>query len=133
MKRLGIWLEVTTLVIPGINDDPAELKDAARFVVEELGVETPWHVSRFFPAYRMHSTPPTPVETLQRAKEIGLAKGLKYVYVGNVGGPEQDTVCPSCGKTLIRRRGFMVVANRIENGRCPDCGTLIVGVGMAGR
>jgi pyruvate formate lyase activating enzyme len=134
MKRLGIWLEVTTLVIPGINDDPAELEDAARFVVDELGVETPWHVSRFFPAYKMHSTPPTPVETLERAKEIGLAAGLKHVYVGNApDGTGQDTVCPACGKALIQRHGFMVIANRIRNGRCPDCGAPIAGVMMGGE
>jgi pyruvate formate lyase activating enzyme len=133
MKRLGIWLEVTTLVIPGINDDPAELRRAARFVAEKLGVETPWHISCFFPAYKMQSTPSTPVETLERAKEIGLAQGLKYVYVGNA--PEEadeDTVCPACGKALIQRHSFTVIANHIENGRCPDCGTPIAGVAMGG-
>jgi len=131
MKRLDIWLEVTTLVIPGINDDPGELRDAARFVAEELGVDTPWHVSRFFPAYEMTDVPPTSVATLQRAREIGLEEGLRYVYEGNVPGEAgRDTVCPTCGSTLIRRSAFGVLADRIQDGRCPDCGTLIAGVGM---
>jgi len=133
MKRLGIWLEVTTLVIPGINDDPTELQRAARFVAQRLGVDTPWHISRFFPAYKMQNVPPTPVETLRRAREIGRAEGLRYVYVGNVRKEaEQDTVCPACGKTLIERRGFVVLANSIRNGRCPDCGAPIAGVGRGG-
>ena len=133
MKRLGIWLEVTTLVIPGINDDPAELRDAASFVAQELGVETPWHISRFFPAYEMTDVPLTPVSTLQRAREIGLEAGLKYVYVGNVpddGG--QDTICPGCGHVLIRRSGF-AITNRVRNGRCPACGASIAGIGIGGR
>jgi pyruvate formate lyase activating enzyme len=103
-------------------------------VADELGEETPWHVSRFFPAYKVHSVPPTPVETLLRAKEIGLAQGLRYVYVGNAPHDVcQDTSCPACGKTLVKRTGFMMIANRIRNGRCPDCGALIAGVGMGGR
>ena len=132
MKRLGIWLEVTTLVIPGINDDRLELEDAARFVAQELGEETPWHISRFYPAYRMSNTPSTPIETLLRAKEIGLAKGLKYVYVGNAPEIPQDTLCPVCGNAVIQRHGFTVLANRIRNGCCPDCGAPIAGVGMGG-
>jgi len=131
MKRLGIWLEVTTLVIPGINDDDGELKDSARFVAEELGVDTPWHISRFFPAYKMTDAPPTPIETLQRAREIGLETGLCYVYVGNVPG-EENTTCHNCGRLLIRRVGFHVVENHISDGRCPYCGTPVAGVGMAG-
>ena len=132
MKRLGIWLEVTTLVIPGINDDPAELRDATSFVVQELGVETPWHISRFFPAYEMTDVPPTPVSTLQRAREIGLEEGLKYVYVGNVPDDgNQDTICPACGRVVIRRHGF-AVTNHIRSGRCPDCGASIAGIGLVG-
>ncbi|MBU1661415.1 MAG: AmmeMemoRadiSam system radical SAM enzyme, partial [Chloroflexi bacterium] len=92
MKRLGIWVEVTTLVIPGINDDPCELREAAQFVAQELGTETPWHISRFFPHYKMGDIPPTPVETMRRAYEIGWEEGLRYVYLGNVGG-ESNTVC----------------------------------------
>ncbi|MCK5768440.1 MAG: AmmeMemoRadiSam system radical SAM enzyme [Candidatus Atribacteria bacterium] len=130
MKRLGIWLEVTTLVIPGINDDEGELKDAADFVANELGVDTPWHISRFFPAYKMTDVFPTPVETLNRAREIGLEAGLRYVYVGNVPG-EANTVCHKCGQILIRRLGYRIMENRVQpNGRCPNCGMPVAGVGM---
>jgi pyruvate formate lyase activating enzyme len=130
MKRLGIWLEVTTLVIPGINDDEKELKDAADFVANELGVETPWHISRFFPAYEMTDVPSTPVRTLQRAREIGLEAGLRYVYVGNVSG-EANTVCHVCGKTLIRRAGYTILENNVQaGGRCPKCGAVVAGMGM---
>ena len=132
MKRLGVWVEVTTLVIPGINDDPAELEDAARFVADELGEETPWHISRFFPAYEMTDVPPTPVATLQRAREIGLDAGLRYVYVGNVAN-EANTYCHVCGRLLIRRSGLWVLDNHVQpDGRCPNCGTPVGGVGMAG-
>jgi len=130
MKRLGIWLEVTTLVIPGINDDDVELKDVADFVAEELGVDTPWHISRFFPAYKMTDVSPTPVETLNRAREIGLEAGLRYVYVGNVPG-EANTECHKCGQILIRRFGYRILENRVQpNGRCPNCGMPVAGVGM---
>jgi pyruvate formate lyase activating enzyme len=121
MRRQGIWLEVTTLVIPDLNDDPAELRDAARFI------------SRFYPAYKMTDRPPTPFKTVQRAREIGLDEGLEYVYIGNVPGDgNEDTVCPGCGRTLIRRIGFSVAANDLQSGCCPDCGTFIAGVGMGG-
>jgi pyruvate formate lyase activating enzyme len=96
MKRLGIWIEVTTLVVPGVNDDPAELENAAKFVANDLGVDTPWHISRFFPAYKMTDASPTAVATLQRARQIGLEAGLRYVYLGNVRG-EENTFCPGVG------------------------------------
>jgi pyruvate formate lyase activating enzyme len=131
MKRLGIWLEVTTLVIPGLNDDPAELRDAAQFVAQELGPETPWHISRFFPTYKMTDRPPTPIETLQRAQEIGLAEGLRYVYLGNVAG-ESNTSCHQCGQLLIRRSGYWIGENHLRDGRCPTCGAAVAGVGMEG-
>ena len=131
MKAFGIWLEVTTLVIPGINDDPAELRAAAQFVAHELGADTPWHISRFYPAYEMTDVPPTPAETLRRAWEIGLTEGLKYVYIGNLADNGcQDTVCPGCGRVLIRRYGSAVTEKRVRNGCCPDCGAIIAGVGM---
>ena len=131
IKRLGIWLEVTTLVIPGINDSPGELRDVTQFIFHELGADTPWHISRFFPAYKMTDVPPTPTGTLRQAREIGLAEGLKYVYIGNMPfGANQDTVCPACGSLLIKRHSFGILANRVLNGCCPDCGEHISGVGM---
>lgn len=130
IRRLGIWLEVTTLVIPGINDNPAELKDAVTFVAEELGTDTPWHISRFFPAYKMTDVPPTPMSKLEEARDIGKDAGLRYVYLGNVDSGE-DTFCPQCGALLIRRFGYRVLKNRIEvGGRCPDCGAEVAGIGM---
>ncbi len=132
MKRMGIWLEVTTLVIPGLNDGAAELRDVACFVAQELGPETPWHLSRFFPSYKMTDRPPTPVETLRRAQEIGLEEGLRYVYLGNVAG-ESNTTCHGCGQILIRRRGYWIAENHVWNGHCPTCGTPVAGVGMEGR
>jgi pyruvate formate lyase activating enzyme len=131
MKQMGIWLEVTTLVIPGLNDDPAELRDAARFVAHELGSDTPWHLSRFFPAYQMTDRPATPLATLQLARRIGLAEGLHHVYVGNVSG-ECNTLCSRCGQRLIRRRGYWIEENRVRGGRCTVCGAPIAGVGMDG-
>jgi len=132
MKDLGIWVEVTTLVIPGINDDPNELRDAACFIAQELGPETPWHISRFFPAYQMAGTPPTPVSTLRDAYEIGREEGLYYIYTGNVAG-EANTLCHNCGRLLIRRSGYWVLQHDVTpQSTCPDCGTLVAGVGMAG-
>ncbi|MDJ0742014.1 MAG: AmmeMemoRadiSam system radical SAM enzyme [Xenococcaceae cyanobacterium MO_167.B27] len=132
IKQLSIWLEVTTLVIPGINDDSAELEDAAQFIVRELGADTPWHISRFFPDYQLTHVPPTPQKSLERAWEIGKSVGLRYVYLGNVPGEEkQNTYCPDCGTLLIRRNIFGVLANRIQSGCCPDCGFAVGGVGMS--
>ncbi|MBN1437967.1 MAG: AmmeMemoRadiSam system radical SAM enzyme [Anaerolineales bacterium] len=130
IRRLGIWLEVTTLVIPGINDDPAELKDAAGFIAQELGPDTPWHISRFFPAYRMNDRPPTPLEKLEEAREIGRAAGLHYVYLGNAADGE-DTLCPHCGRAVIRRIGNRILDCGVTgDDRCPACGTGIAGVGL---
>lgn len=130
LKRLGIWLEVTTLVIPDLNDDPMELRDAARFIAEELGVDTPWHISRFHPAHKMMNIPPTPESKLREAKEIGLEAGLRYVYLGNVHAGE-NTVCHQCGAMLIRRSIYEIMENRVQpDGCCPDCGAEVSGVGM---
>lgn len=132
MKKLDIWVEVTTLVIPGVNDEPSELRDIAGFIADELGPETPWHVTRFTPAHQMLDVPPTPAETLERARQIGQAAGLRYVYVGNLVQEATDTVCHDCGEVLIRRRGFMVVGHHVAPaGVCPACDTPVAGVGMA--
>jgi pyruvate formate lyase activating enzyme len=126
MKRYGIWIEVTSLLISGINDEAAELRAIAKFIAQELGAATPWHISRFFPHYKMSNIPPTPISTMQRAREIGYEEGLKFVYLGNVPG-ESNTLCPKCGNLLIRRQGYRIGENQIENGKCPDCGTQIDG------
>ena len=127
MKELGIWLEVTTLVIPGINDDPAELKDAASFISNELGPDVPWHISRFYPSYKMTDRPPTPLSTLEKAKEIGEEHGLRYIYTGNVPG-ESNTNCYNCGQLLIKRIGYWVERNNIRKGECHKCGMKIAGI-----
>ena len=128
MKERGVWVEVTTLVVPGLNDSDEELTDIARFIAQEVGIDTPWHVSRFHPTYKMVDRAATPVEALFRVRQIGLAEGLQFVYVGNIHTPDvEDTVCPGCGRTLIVRRGFMVFRNEATGGRCAHCGTTIAG------
>ena len=133
MKKRNIWLEITTLVVPGQNDSEGELRDLAGFIAREVGVDTPWHVSRFHPDYEMHNVSATPEETLRRAHEIGLEAGLRYVYEGNVFGSEgENTCCYSCHKRLIHRYGFEVVENLVAAGsKCPFCGAVIDGVGLA--
>jgi pyruvate formate lyase activating enzyme len=124
MKRLGIWVEVTTLIIPTLNDGPESLRDLARFIAEELGPETPWHISRFHPTYRLTDLPVTPLSTLKRAWEIGKEVGLYYVYTGNVpGDPAEKTYCRSCNALLLDRIGFSVRENRLKGKSCPRCGT----------
>jgi pyruvate formate lyase activating enzyme len=127
MKKLGIWVEVTTLVVPGINDEAAELLDAATFISRELGPDTPWHLSRFFPHYQLPNVPPTPVESLRRAQEIGQEAGLRYVYMGNV-REESNTYCYNCNELLIQRRGYWIAGNKIKDGKCPQCGADIAGL-----
>ncbi len=131
MKSLGIFIEVTTLLIPGLNDDKDELEKLAKFLADSLGTETPWHISRFHPTYKLTDRPPTPVETLVTAREIGIKAGLKYVYTGNVPGESgEKTFCYSCGEILIDRWGFYIKKNVIEESRCPYCDVEIHGVGM---
>jgi pyruvate formate lyase activating enzyme len=128
---LGVWLEVTTLVIPGINDSDEELRQIAEFICS-VGPEIPWHVSRFYPAYKMVDVSPTDMKTLRRAREIGLAAGLRYVYEGNVPGEGgENTYCYHCKALLIERYGYYIRTNNISDGCCPECGTAIDGVGMS--
>jgi pyruvate formate lyase activating enzyme len=132
-KELGVWVEVTTLVVPGLNDSDAELGEIAAFV-RSVGAEVPWHVTQFHPTYRMQDRRATPVATLRRAREIGRAAGLRYVYEGNVPGEGgENTLCPACGAVLITRFSVFLRANRIRAGCCPDCGATIDGVEMDGR
>lgn len=124
-----IWVEVTTLVVPGMNDSPEELADIAGFISDQLGPHVPWHVSRFHGDYRMTNCPPTPVSTLQTACRIAADAGLLYVYSGNVShGASENTLCPKCRELLIERSGFTLRANRLVDGKCPDCGEPIEGI-----
>jgi pyruvate formate lyase activating enzyme len=128
MKKLGVWVEVTTLVVPKLNDSPEELRQIAEFIKTELGTETPWHISRFHPDFRMTDRPPTPVETIHAARDIGLDVGLRYVYAGNVPGDVgENTYCHSCNELLIRRYGFSVEENKIKDGKCQHCSAKIDG------
>lgn len=129
LKQLGIWVEITTLVIPGENDDEGELRELVRFIRDELGPDTPWHISRFYPQYKMLHKPYTPLETLQRAYFIGKEEGLYYIYIGNVPGNEtENTFCPKCNTLLLERYGFSVLQNNLKEGACPNCGFSISGV-----
>jgi pyruvate formate lyase activating enzyme len=128
-KETDIWIEVTTLLIPGENDSEDELKQLADFLVREAGPDVPWHISRFHPQYKYLDSEATPRESLQRAERIGKAAGLRYVYLGNVpGSRSESTFCYKCGRVLIERSGYFINANHIENSKCPDCGTAIAGV-----
>jgi pyruvate formate lyase activating enzyme len=128
MHELGVWVEVTTLLIPGLNDSPEELRDIARFV-KGVDPAIPWHVTAFYPTYKMTDRKPTPVETLRMARDIGLEEGLRFVYEGNIPGEGgENTYCPSCGTKLITRFGFSIQQNRLVDGGCRDCGEKIEGV-----
>ncbi len=127
MTELGIWVEVTTLVVPGLNDGDDELLAAARFIAG-ISPDIPWHISRFHPDYEYTQAPATPMETLKRAFRLGREAGLRYIYIGNVWGETESTECPKCHKTVLRRSGFSVEKNSLQKGRCPHCGSAIAGV-----
>ena len=126
--QTNIWLEVTTLLVPGQNDSDDELKKLADFIVTRAGPDVPWHISRFHPQYKYLDSASTPVSSLEHAYDIGRAAGLHYVYLGNVPGAQSEsTFCYKCGRTLIERVGYTIVANHIKDSCCSDCGTQIAG------
>jgi len=128
MRQSGIWVEITTLVIPTVNDSDEEFEEIAQFIVS-LGPEVPWHISAFYPTYKMLNLPRTPAPLLHRAREIGMRAGLRYVYCGNIPGEEgEDTFCPHCGRRVIERVGFRVVKNEVIRGECGHCRAKIDGV-----
>jgi len=130
MKDLGVWVEITTLLIPGLNDGEDELGNLAQFIVS-LGKETPWHISRFHPMYKMLDRSPTSVAILERARQIGLKAGLRYVYTGNVpGDPGEDTFCYNCGKLLVDRFGFQIQVYKVKGQKCASCGSPIDGIDL---
>ncbi|MDY7036414.1 MAG: AmmeMemoRadiSam system radical SAM enzyme [Thermodesulfobacteriota bacterium] len=128
MKKMGIWLEVTTLMIPGLNDSTEELKGLARFLAD-LDSNIPWHISRFHPTYRITDINPTSRDSIHRARDIGYEAGLKYVYTGNLPGDKgENTFCHGCGTLLIDRIGFSVRKKIIKDNHCPRCNAEIPGV-----
>lgn len=127
MHELGVWVEITTLIIPGWNDSPDELRDIARFI---KGVEPgiPWHVTAFHPTYKMLDRQPTQPHLLQQAREIGYEEGLRFIYSGNIpGAGGEETLCPACQAMLTKRRGFQI-SNLLADGRCPSCCETIEGI-----
>lgn len=128
---LGWWLEVTTLLIPGHNDSDAELDRLTDFLADEIGVDTPWHISRFHPDFRLTDAAPTSGDSLGRAFSMGKRKGLRHVYIGNMPGlNRQDTLCPACDAPLIIRSGFRPEITGVKDGRCAACGESIPGVDL---
>lgn len=130
VRATSVHLEIVNLVIPTLNDNNNDIERMCNFINEELGDTTPLHFTRFFPNYKLRNLPPTPVSTLERARQIAVEKaGLKFVYIGNVPGHRYNsTFCPRCGKRIIERRHFEVHENRVKNGRCPDCNLEIPGI-----
>ncbi|NOZ00751.1 MAG: AmmeMemoRadiSam system radical SAM enzyme [Deltaproteobacteria bacterium] len=129
-REEGAWLEVSNLVIPGMNDDPALIRKLIRWMKRNLGEDTPLHFLRFVPHYRLRNLPPTPVSTLETAWKTALDEGMKYVYLGNVPGhPSESTRCPHCGRIVIKRAGYRVQEVHVDaNGKCAFCGGKIAGV-----
>jgi pyruvate formate lyase activating enzyme len=129
VKQMGVWLEITNLVIPTLNDNEEDIKKMCRWIKENLGDNVPIHFSRFHPMYKLVTLPPTPVSTLETARNIGIEAGLKHVYIGNLPGhPGENTYCPNCSLALIKRVGYTIVDNSIIHGRCKGCGYKIEGI-----
>ncbi len=129
LKEIGIWFELVVLIIPTLNDSPAETKAMAEWVVEHLGPDVPMHFTRFHPTYRITNLPRTPISTLEQCRKIAMDAGVHYVYAGNVPmHPGENTYCHNCGQELISRMGFRIQANRITEGQCPKCAAVIPGV-----
>ena len=129
LKLSGVWVEITNLVIPGYNDDEKMIREMCQWLVKEAGPDVPMHFSRFHPMYRLTGVAPTPVRTLERARQIAIEAGLQFAYIGNVPGhPGENTYCPKCKKLLIQRSGYNVLNLALKNGRCPDCAAKIGGI-----
>jgi pyruvate formate lyase activating enzyme len=129
LRQAGVWSEIVYLIVPTLNDNMNDIKRMCQWIVKELGEEVPVHFSRFYPKYKLKNLPPTPVETLVEARKTALDSGIKFAYVGNIPGHEgENTYCPSCNKTLIRRVGYMVYENHVKKGICEYCGEEIPGI-----
>lgn len=129
LKKTGVWIEIVYLTVPTLNDDPNDLKQMCKWILSELGPDVPIHFTRFYPQYRLKNLPPTPVTTLVNAREIALEAGINFSYVGNVPGHDgENTHCPHCGATAIKRIGYTILENNIKDGKCVACGKGIPGV-----
>ena len=131
IREEGVHLEIVNLVVPTLNDGERKQREMVRWIVENLGPGVPLHFNRFYPQYQLTGLPPTPVQTLERARAIAVAEGMRYVCIGNVGWhPAESTYCPTCDQLIISRRGVAVLANHIAGGKCGFCGTPIPGIWM---
>jgi pyruvate formate lyase activating enzyme len=129
LKNVGMWTEIVVLILPTLNDSPQEIRDMSKWILNELGPEIPLHFSRFHPMYKIKNLPPTPIKTLEIARQIAQEEGLKYVYIGNVWGHEgENTYCPKCKKVIVQRAGYIVKRVSIVNGRCEFCNEKIAGI-----
>jgi pyruvate formate lyase activating enzyme len=130
VEESGTWLEIVNLMVPTLNDSDEDVAKLCKWIADNLGGDVPVHFTRFYPTYKLKNLPPTPVSTVEEAREIALASGINFPYVGNVpsGHPGESTYCPGCGEMLIRRVGYRVISNTLKDGKCPSCGTAIPGI-----
>jgi pyruvate formate lyase activating enzyme len=129
LKQEKVHLEITNLIIPTKNDEMSEVREMCVWVKKELGADTPVHFNRFYPLHKLKRLPPTPVLTLEKAREVALSSGLEYVYIGNIPRHEAwNTFCPKCKKTVIQRAGYMVGEIQLKGGKCGYCGKSIPGI-----
>jgi len=129
LKRKGVWIEITNLLIPGLNDQDSDIRKLINWIKDNLGGAVPVHFTAFYPTHKLINLPPTPIETLKKARQIALDAGIKYVYTGNIQDDEGDsTFCPKCGQLLIKRKLFSIIENNIKKGKCSSCNEKIDGV-----
>jgi pyruvate formate lyase activating enzyme len=128
LRQENVWLEITNLVIPGLNDDAKQIAEMCRWIVKELGPDVPVHFSRFYPQYKLKDLPPTPLATLKEAHRIARDAGVRYAYIGNIRSEAESTFCHKCRRLLIERIGYFVKQNQVAGGKCRSCGTAVPGV-----
>ena len=128
LKEEKVWLEITNLLIPTLNDDMKKIREMSRWIQKNLGADVPLHFSRFFPNYKLTNLPPTPLETLVEARKTAMDAGLRFVYIGNIRQEAESTFCPKCKKLLIERIGYFLKQNNISDGKCKFCSTSIAGI-----